>query len=74
MAWDHRYRMLEEGELIQDGDEVLTDSHLGWQKDSRNIGKQAPSPYYSSHRMYRRLKDEFAIVGFTLENNEVDNV
>ena len=74
MTWDHRYRMLEEGELIQDGDEVLTDSHLGWQRARYNIGKPASSPYYSSHRMYRRLKDEFAIVNSTFENNEVDNV
>lgn len=74
MTWDSRYRMLEEKETIQEGDEVLTDSHLGWQRDRYNIGKPAPSPYYSSHRMYRRLKDEFAIVSSNFENDEVNDV
>jgi hypothetical protein len=54
MAWDNRYRILNEGETIRDGDECLTDSHLGWQPAKHDIGGKAPSPYYSSHRMYRR--------------------
>lgn len=54
MEWDHRYRMLEEGEIIQIGDEVLTDSHLGWQAAKHAIGQPAPNPYYTAHRMYRR--------------------
>lgn len=56
MAWDERYRMLGEGELIREGDECLTDSHLGWQPAKHDIGGQAPDPMYIAHRMYRRLK------------------
>ncbi len=53
--WEN-YRILEEGEIIQEGDEVLTDSDLGWQPAGRTVGTPAPSPYYTSHRMYRRRK------------------
>jgi hypothetical protein len=57
--WDERYRMLDEGEIIQNDDEVLTDSHLGWQPTNlRCVGTPAPNPLYTSHRMYRRLKDK----------------
>jgi hypothetical protein len=57
--WNERYRMLEEGEIIQKDDEVLTDSHLGWHiTNPRCIGTPAPNPLYTSHRMYRRLKDD----------------
>jgi hypothetical protein len=54
-----KYRMLAEGEIIQDGDECLTDSHLGWQSAKNTIGQPAPNPYYTAHRIYRRaaLKD-----------------
>jgi len=58
MAWDPRYRMLKKGEIIQEGDEVLTDSHLDWRKDVLCIGQPAPDPLYTSHRMYRRLIDQ----------------
>lgn len=58
MSWDNRYRMLDEGEIIREGDECLTDSHLGWLPAKHAIGEPAPSPYYTAHRMYRRLKDE----------------
>ena len=55
MAWDHRYRRLEEGEVILATDECLTDKD--WHKDNgRCAGQRAPSPHYTSHRMYRRLK------------------
>ena len=60
MAWDNRYRMLNEGEIIYEGDECLTDSHLGWQPAKHCIGSKAPSPYYSSHRIYRRAQSEDA--------------
>jgi hypothetical protein len=56
MAWDNRYRMLNEGEIIREGDEVLTDSHLGWQPAKHAIGQPAPCPYYTAHRMYRRAR------------------
>lgn len=53
--WDSRYRPLQAGEIIQAGDECLTDSHLGWRPETRCIGEPAPDPSYTSHRMYRRL-------------------
>lgn len=59
MTWNEKYRRLEEGEIIQAGDEVLTESHLGWQStNKRCIGTKAPSPLYTSHRIYRRMKDK----------------
>lgn len=55
MTWDNRYRPLNEGETILSGDECLTDSHLGWQPATHDIGEKAPDPNYTAHRMYRRL-------------------
>ncbi|WP_374833951.1 hypothetical protein [Paenochrobactrum pullorum] len=49
--------MLNEGETIEESDECLTDSDLGWQPAGRCIGQQAPCPYYTAHRMYRRPID-----------------
>lgn len=60
MTWDNRYRPLREGETILSGDECLTDSHLGWQPAKHDIGGKAPDPNYTSHRMYRRLRDDRA--------------
>lgn len=57
MTWDNRYRPLNEGETIIDGDECLTDSHIGWQPATHDIGGAAPNPNYTSHRMYRRRKN-----------------
>lgn len=48
------YRPLKEGEIIMDGDECLTDSHLGWLPAAHTIGQAAPNPHYTAHRMYRR--------------------
>ena len=57
MPWDHRYRLLDEGETIRSTDECLTDAHLGWRVDGgRCAGKLAPSPLYTSHRVYRRKR------------------
>lgn len=56
--WDHRYRQLAEGEIILVGDEVLTDSKLGWRPAEHTIGQTAPCPYYTAHRIYRRLASE----------------
>jgi hypothetical protein len=56
MSWDHRYYMLPEDAIILEGDEVLTDVHLGWQSAGDTVGKRAPNPFYTAHRMYRRLK------------------
>ncbi len=53
---DHRYRPLSAGETIEAGDECLTERHIGWQPARHCIGEPAPDPAYTSHRMYRRLK------------------
>ena len=60
MAWDQRYRMLEEGEIIRATDEVERDSPYGWEPVRHTVGKPAPCPHYTSHRRYRRLKDDTA--------------
>lgn len=52
------YRMLAEGEIIREGDECLTDSHLGWLPAGPTVGQPAPNPYYTAHRMYRRAGRE----------------
>ena len=58
MPWDHKYRRLNEGEVIKETDECLADSHLGWSTDGGQCaGKLAPSPNYTSHRVYRRKRD-----------------
>lgn len=57
MAWDQRYRMLREGEVIQPTDEVEVHYPYLWQApNQRTIGRPAPSPLYTSHRRYRRLR------------------
>ena len=57
MAWNDKYRRLDENEIIQEGDECLTDTHLGWKPAIHTVGKAAPSPLYTSHRIYRRLRE-----------------
>lgn len=59
MAWDHRYRKLKFGEIIQEGDECQVDKPFGW-KPANCIGQPAPDPAYTSHRVYRRLKEPVA--------------
>ncbi len=57
MAWDEAYRRLDEGEIIRESDEVQIDKPFGWRRDNGQCaGKPAPSPLYTSHRIYRRLK------------------
>ena len=58
MTWDKAYRMLSEGEVIKEGDEVDI-CNDGWRDDpkwvtAKAIGKLAPNPNYPSHRRYRR--------------------
>ena len=48
------FRQLSEGEIIEAGDEVLTDAHLGWRPAGSTVGQTAPNPNYTAHRMYRR--------------------
>lgn len=57
MTWDYRYRMLEKGEVIREGDECLTDSRIGWQPAGHTVGTEAPDPRYTAHRIYRRPKE-----------------
>ena len=52
------YRILEPGEIIQEGDEV--DASSGWNDEARwvksehCIGQPAPDWRFPSHRIYRR--------------------
>lgn len=55
MAWDHDYRRLEKGEIIRATDEVQNDD-ASW-SPTRCAGEEAPDPAYTSHRVYRRLKE-----------------
>ncbi len=57
MAWDRRYRRLEEGETIRSTDDVQNDDG-SWKRAQHAIGKPAPNPNFTSHRVYRRLKQE----------------
>jgi hypothetical protein len=52
-GWDYNYRRLDEGEIIQRGDEIQADDG-SWDLAVRCIGTPAPDPAYTSHRVYRR--------------------
>jgi hypothetical protein len=54
MPWDEKYRMLSEGEIVIQGDEIQNDDG-SWRKPKK-IGDPAPNPLYTSHRIYRRRK------------------
>lgn len=54
-GWDHRYRPLETGEIIRSTDECRRDD--GTWATGICVGTPAPDPAYTSHRVYRRLKD-----------------
>lgn len=60
MAWDHSYRKLQKGEIIKATDESLNDDTLQWESVRHCIGQPAPDPAYTSHRRYRRRKDDAA--------------
>ena len=52
-----KYRILNEGEIIQEGDEV--DASRKWDDEAKwvpatLIGHTAPNPHYPAHRIYRR--------------------
>lgn len=49
------YRSLKKGEQILETDEVLCDGK-GWRKTTC-AGSFAPDPRFTSHRKYRRLRD-----------------
>lgn len=58
----NKYRRLEKGEIVQEGDEVDACSDgwrdpAKWVKCTANLGKigdVAPDPRYPSHRQFRR--------------------
>lgn len=55
----NKYRSLEAGELIQEGDEIdkCRDAWRDdpkWDPATRCFGEPAPDPSYVSHRQYRR--------------------
>lgn len=57
-----KYRRLEEGEIIQEGDEY-DNCRNPWHDDAvwvpaTCIGDRAPDPQYPSHRQYRRKIEE----------------
>jgi hypothetical protein len=55
MTWNHNYRQLGEGEIIRESDEIQIDKPFGWRlTNERCVGTKAPSPLYTSHRIYRR--------------------
>jgi hypothetical protein len=63
--WDARYKQLKKDEIIKIGDEANCgerddNGKLKWRPAARCVGGKAPDPLYSSHRWYRRLKDEYA--------------
>jgi hypothetical protein len=63
MAWDDRYRMLTEGEVIRATDEVERDNPYGWKPPHpATVGTFAPNPHFTSHRRYRRLDTHTSVV------------
>lgn len=57
MKTDSRYRLLREGEIVLETDEIL-DDRGNWVKPTNSVGQEAPNPIYTSHRKFRRLKTE----------------
>lgn len=60
MTYEKRYRRLEKGEMVCDGDEVdmCRDAWRDppdWQPAKHSIGDVAPDPDYVAHRQFRRL-------------------
>lgn len=58
IPFTYSYRDLEEGEIIQEGDEV--DMSTGLNEDARwvkttCVGEKVPDPQFISHRKYRRM-------------------
>jgi hypothetical protein len=55
--WDQRYRPLEAGEAILPTDQIQRDDGM-WAAVSPDRDRVAPDPAYTSHRKYRRLRDD----------------
>ena len=53
-----QYRTLNEGEIIQEGDEVEVSNGWNappsWVSAGHTVGKPAPNPNFPAHRIYRR--------------------
>lgn len=74
MVWDERYRMLREGEVVLEGDEVLgPDNGDTWRPVVHSIGRAAPDPNAMSHCRYRRWCEQptTASVELNLEESGV---
>lgn len=59
MAWDDRYRQLEVGEIIREGDEVEAcrdgwRDQPKWEPVKHRVGQPAPDPACPSHSRFRR--------------------
>jgi len=53
-----KYRLLKEGETVRPLDEFYDDDAKKWKHVMNSVGKPAPNPCYTSHRLFRRrLKD-----------------
>lgn len=53
MSWDKNYRLLQEGEIVKETDEILNDKGR-WVRPRNSVGHKAPDPRYTSHRQFRR--------------------
>jgi hypothetical protein len=56
MSWDHKYRQLDEGELILATDGIQHDDGSWHPPHPRTVGTPAPSPLYTARRVYRRAQ------------------
>lgn len=58
MYFRNRYRNLNEGEIIELGDEVQVSAKYNdppkWVPAGITVGQQAPNPHFMAHRVYRR--------------------
>ena len=54
-----KYRHLEKGEIVREGDEVLMpDENAVWEPVKGRINMPAPDPIYPAHCTYRRYEPE----------------
>ena len=56
MNWNENYRQLEEGEILQEGDQVYGEMSGNWYP-TRYVGSTIPLPEYTAKYIYRRRKN-----------------
>ena len=56
MNWNENYRQLEEGEILQEGDQVQTEILGIWYPTIR-VGMSVPNSAHYVYRIYRRRKN-----------------